>query len=95
MQTGSRPALSHVTATSAEDAGYLHAGELGSHHVNRQRSAEVRIIVESEIQATTSAAAMIQVVEDSFAALARGEAQLPAVMHFDFPKAHGEAKSAW
>lgn len=50
----------------------------------------MRLLSEREIRAVASYGDLIPAVERSFAALARGDAQLPAVMHFDFPDVQGE-----
>lgn len=51
----------------------------------------MRVLSEQQIQAIATYDVLVPAVEQSFAALANGEAQLPAVMTFEFPDADGEA----
>lgn len=51
----------------------------------------MRIFAERDIRRAVTISDLISSVEQSFAALARGAAQLSAVMHFEFPASHGEA----
>lgn len=49
------------------------------------------VLTEREIRGVMTPETAIEAVTRSFTALARGHAQLPAVMHFDFPDAPGDA----
>jgi ectoine utilization protein EutC len=51
----------------------------------------MRVLSEQDIRAAVDYDALVAVVEDAFAELARGTAQLPPVMSFGFPEASGEA----
>jgi alanine dehydrogenase len=51
----------------------------------------VQILTEPEIRSVMSIEHAIDAVTASFTALAHGQAQLPSVMHFDFPEAPGDA----
>jgi len=51
----------------------------------------MRVLTEQQIRAIASYDALVPAVEQAFASLASGKAQLPAVMTFDFPGADGEA----
>ncbi len=52
--------------------------------------APVRILNEGEIRGVVTAADAVRVVEQAFAALAKGEARLPDPLHLDIPDAEGE-----
>lgn len=51
----------------------------------------MRVLSETEIRSVVSMHDAVGAVEDAFAGLSQGRAQLPAVMHFDFPDANGDA----
>jgi ornithine cyclodeaminase/alanine dehydrogenase-like protein (mu-crystallin family) len=51
----------------------------------------MRVLSESQIRAVAAYDVLVPAVEQSFAALSSGDAQLPAVMSFEFPDADGEA----
>jgi ornithine cyclodeaminase/alanine dehydrogenase-like protein (mu-crystallin family) len=51
----------------------------------------MRVLNEQEVRAAVGYDALVAAVERAFAELARGAAQLPAVMSFGFPDAGGEA----
>lgn len=51
----------------------------------------MRVLRESEIRDLVSMQDAVAAVEDAFAGLSEGRAQLPAVMHFDFPESSGDA----
>jgi hypothetical protein len=51
----------------------------------------MRVLTEPQIRAVAGYDALVEAVGQSFAALASGAAQLPAVMTFEFPDVAGEA----
>ena len=56
-----------------------------------------RIISEADVRKVVTFDRLVPAVEAAFVALQRGQAQLPAMMHFDFPEVEGEvhAKGAY